>query len=309
MRLIRGLLVGVFAFQMTACDQLDAVSVGATPAPRPPLLVEPTPESAEAAAYYARVEEGQRARGLLRIDGGGPDVPFDADRLGNTFLDLAFAREFSDVGQSLVRQETDSKLHRWASPVRLQPIFGPSVIEMQRGDDREAIKRFANRLARVTNHPVEYADRGGNFFVLILSEDERRVSGPLLQRLIPGVRDREIEIIQNLDRATYCVVLASDPKDDGVITRAVAVIRSELPPRLRQSCIHEELAQGLGLANDSARARPSIFNDDDEFGRLTAMDEMMLGILYDLRLQPGAAKPDATPTVLGIARGMMGDTS
>jgi hypothetical protein len=43
------------------------------------------------------------------------------------------------------------------------------------------------------------------------------------------------------------------------------VIRAEHPDLLRLSCLHEEIAQGLGLPNDSPRARPSIFNDDEEF--------------------------------------------
>ena len=44
--------------------------------------------------------------------------------------------------------------------------------------------------------------------------------------------------------------------DSGTYTRAFAVIRAEHPDLLRLSCLHEEIAQGLGLANDSPRARP-----------------------------------------------------
>jgi hypothetical protein len=57
--------------------------------------------------------------------------------------------------------------------------------------------------------------------------------------------------------------------NSGAYTRAVAVVRAEHPDLLRQSCIHEEIAQGLGLPNDSPAARPSIFNDDEEFALLT----------------------------------------
>ena len=38
---------------------------------------------------------------------------------------------------------------------------------------------------------------------------------------------------------------------------------------MRRACVHEEMAQGLGLGNDSETARPSIFNDDEEFALLT----------------------------------------
>lgn len=308
---MRGVLafhIGCLATILSGCGKLDDFFATApAPAPRPPLeVVTETGESRELRAYYARVEEGHRTRGLLRADGGGPDVPYDADRLARTFTAVAFAREFSDIGSALIRVESASMLHRWAGPVRFEPIFGASVSDDQRAEDSAAIRRFADRLGRVTGHPVSFTDRGGNFRVLVLSEEERQVSGPLLRRLIPGLRAQEIDIIQNLDRESYCVVVAADPKNDGVLTQAVAVIRAELPPMLRLSCIHEELAQGLGLANDSPSARPSIFNDDDEFGRLTSMDEDMLGMLYDPRLQPGMDAATAAPVVRMLAEARRG---
>lgn len=296
------LRVGSILLLLSACDKMDAFRAGPVPAqPAPIVEDEPSQASLEMAAYYERVEEGHRTRGLLRIDGGGPDVPYDADRLARTFTAVAFSREFTDVGENLVRREGESMLHRWNTPVLIEPIFGSSVPDMQRADDSAAIRRFAERLERATGHPVSFTNKGGNFRVLILSEDERRVVGPTLQRLIPGIRKREIDVIQNLDRESYCVVVASDPKEDGVLTRAVAVIRAELPPLLRLSCFHEEIAQGLGLANDSPMARPSIFNDDDEFGRLTAMDEDMLGMLYNARLLPGMDAETAKPIVKTLA--------
>ena len=85
----------------------------------------------------------------------------------------------------------------------------------------------------------------------------------------------------------------------------MALIRSETPPRLRRSCVHEELAQGLGLANDSRQVRPSIFNDDEEFAYLTRHDELLLKILYDSRLRPGMTEAEARPIVLQIARELL----
>ncbi|MEP0563977.1 MAG: DUF2927 domain-containing protein, partial [Paracoccaceae bacterium] len=181
--------------------------------------------------------------------------------------------------------------------------------DMQRADDSAMVERFAKRLGRVTGHPISYVERGANFNVLVLTEEERRVSGPTLRRFIPGIRQQEIDVIQDLNRASYCLVVASDPGDDGKITRALAIIRAELPPLLRLSCVHEEIAQGLGLANDSAEARPSIFNDDDEFGRLTTLDEMMLKMLYDPRLKPGMEADTAKPIVAQLALEAFGGPS
>ena len=70
--------------------------------------------------------------------------------------------------------------------------------------------------------------------------------------------------------------------------------------------IHEELAQGLGLPNDSPAARPSVFNDDEEFGLLTTHDEMLLRMLYDDRMQPGMTADQATGVARILAREYMG---
>ena len=66
-------------------------------------------------------------------------------------------------------------------------------------------------------------------------------------------------------------------------------------------CVEEELAQIMGLPNDDDDVRPSIFNDDDEFGRLTSMDEAMLGMLYNPRLSPGMDADTARPIVRALA--------
>jgi hypothetical protein len=70
---------------------------------------------------------------------------------------------------------------------------------------------------------------------------------------------------------------------------------------MRLACIHEEVAQALGLVNDSPTARPSIFNDNEEFGLLTLHDELLLKILYDDRLTPGMSAAVAAPIVRQIA--------
>ena len=81
----------------------------------------------------------------------------------------------------------------------------------------------------------------------------------------------------------------------------MAVIRAENPSLLRLSCIHEEIAQALGLANDSPQARPSFFNDDDEFALLTNHDEILLKMLYDQRLQSGMSLSEAKSIIRALA--------
>jgi hypothetical protein len=69
------------------------------------------------------------------------------------------------------------------------------------------------------------------------------------------------------------------------------------------------VAQGLGLPNDSPTARPTIFNDDEEFALLTRHDELLLRILYDRRLQPGLEPAEARAPVRRIAEELLGGPS
>ncbi len=64
----------------------------------------------------------------------------------------------------------------------------------------------------------------------------------------------------------------------------------------------------MGLANDSPSARPSIFNDDEEFSLLTAHDEYLLRILYNPRLEVGMDEAKAAPIVREIAENLMGNS-
>jgi hypothetical protein len=261
--------------------------------------------SFEIEKFFTRVQSGLVTRGLLRIDGGGPDVPFTDTTLARNFTALAFSQEFSGISGRLVRRSTESALHRWAVPVRIEPLFGASVDPLQVEFDRKTIRRLTLRLENVTRHPVNVVARDGNFRVLILNDQELRASGALLRRLIPEISAAEIGYVEDMPRETYCVVFASDATGDNTYENAVAVIRAELPERLRTSCIHEEISQGLGLANDSPAARPSIFNDDDEFGRLTTHDELLLKMLYDPRLSPGMDADEASGIVRQISTELM----
>ena len=128
--------------------------------------------------------------------------------------------------------------------------------------------------------------------------------------MVPGIDETALRTIADMPRSTLCLVFAfSDGRKSNTYSRAIAVIRGEHPDLLRLSCIHEELAQGLGLANDSPLARPSIFNDDEEFGLLTTQDEMMLKILYDPRMRAGMTEAEARPIAETIARELMGSES
>lgn len=267
-----------------------------------------SPESKVMSAYYAQVEATLLGRGLLRQDVAPRDAQFSKRQLVDDFIHVALYDEYANRGGTFIARQTASRLRRWEVPVRMSVEFGASVPQVERRRDRATITAYAGQLARAARHPVSMAPspETANFNVLVLNEDERRAIAPRLRELVPGIDNASLDAIVNLQPTTFCVVFAFSEGAAPNYSRAVAVIRGEHPDGLRKSCVHEELSQGLGLANDYPRARPSIFNDDEEFALLTRHDELLLQILYDPRLRPGMTEAEARPIVEEIATEIMG---
>lgn len=294
-------LIGCTPTAMPPQPPRPAAPIAAAPAPQ-------TPKSAAAQAYYAQVQQALLAQGLLRSDSGS-NVPFTDRMLAENFLRIALFDEYRRSGGGFVRQETESLLRRWEEPVRIAIRFGPSISADRKATDRARIASFASRLAKITGHPIAIDETNPNFYIHIVSEDEREALGPQIRAVLPNLSPSDVAGITNMPRSTYCLVYALSEGGTGAYTRAFAVIRAEHPDLLRLSCVHEELTQGLGLPNDSPRARPSIFNDDEEFALLTDHDELLLRLLYSRELRPGMTADEARPIVFELARRLMGGDS
>lgn len=282
---------GVMSGQPTTGPSAPAVpAVAALPA---------STASADLRRYFAQVQAAQLSQGLLRVDGGGPDTPFDAETLARNFEDVVFYNEYASALQG---RGGESPLRRWESPVRFGIIFGQNVPPAQRSRDETAVRDYARRLARVSGHPISTMGTP-NFVVVFAGEDDRLPALDAAAARVRGVSRESLQPLEELSRDTYCVVAAyASARNASTYSAAVALIRTENPSLLRLACVHEELAQGLGLANDSQTARPSIFNDDDEFALLTNHDELLLKMLYDPRLKPDMSAAQAAPVTRIIAR-------
>ncbi|MEM0946788.1 MAG: DUF2927 domain-containing protein [Pseudomonadota bacterium] len=257
--------------------------------------------SQQLVSYYARVQRSLVAQGLLRTDSQAADAPYTSTHLTENFLRIALFEEYSVVSGRPIASVTESKLHRFAEPVQVSLEFQGTIPDVVSQRDRRTVSEYVTRLARASGHPMRMVPKDGNFQVIVADEPSRRALGPRLTELIPAMDPGTLGTVLNLPRSFYCIVIGYDPQDDGTYTQAVAIIRAELPDLMRASCFHEEIAQGLGLSNDSPAARPSVFNDDEEFALLTLHDEHLLRILYDQRLRPGMEAADATPIARTIA--------
>jgi hypothetical protein len=276
------------------------------PAPAPETVPPVSAESAALKVYYQRLQNDLITQGLLRSDGGGSDTPFTDTMLARNFVRIALFDEYVTDGDFLRAQATESRLRRWDQPIRMSVEFGPSVTADRRSKDRASVAAYAARLSRVSGVPISMTDNNANYHVLFLSEDDRAGYETRLRELVPGIGGSSLRAIMNLPRDQLCIVIAFSEGGSASYAKAVAVIRAEHPTLLTTSCIHEELSQGLGLANDSPQARPSIFNDDEEFGLLTRHDELLLKMLYDKRFKTGMSAAEAAPIARVIAKELLG---
>ncbi|WP_166418418.1 DUF2927 domain-containing protein [Cochlodiniinecator piscidefendens] len=273
---------------------------------RPPqeLLTGRAGVSLDMESHFLRRQTSRIAQGLMRTDDGGRLTRAHTEDIISNFVRIALFTEYSGSLRRAHNQRSASLLRRWERPVRMSVTFGQSIPLEQRAEDQRTVREYARRLSRATGHSIHTAPpQHANFHILFVNENERVGALGLLRELLPDISDRNLRQLVSMNRHVNCQVFTfwnPNSESDQSYYNAVSIIRGELPPLARKSCIHEELAQGLGLPNDSPDAFPSIFNDDEEFALLTRHDELLLKILYDERLRPGMSAPEAEPIVQTI---------
>ncbi|SDZ10199.1 Protein of unknown function [Jannaschia faecimaris] len=314
MRLLRSVTSALLGTFLVACQPASQGSVPVSSAAAPPPAAlsvakqgEPmSDESRSLALYYARLQARLQAEGLLRQDIGS-NVSYSAADLARNFERIALYSEYTQVGGRYVARQSRAELRRWERPVRIQLHFGPAVPDTMKRADRLRILAYVSRLRRATGHPMSVVGSNGNYHIFIATVDEQRRLGPQIRAAEPGLSSQVVREITSLSRSTYCAVYASSSSDQpNAYISAIAFVRAEHPDLFRQSCYHEEIAQGMGLANDDPNVRPSIFNDDEEFALLTRHDELLLRMLYDHRLRVGMSAEEARPIVARIAGELRG---
>ena len=220
--------------------------------------------------------------GLLRTEVDPPDAPFSNARLVENFRRIAFFTYPND------ERHVAKPLTKWQGPI------GYAVIGTEA--DVAQVDGLMRRLAGLTGLVIErVGDEDANFVVLLLDEREQRAA----RYTFADTESRAF--FDGFVAAIFdCGAIAEWSEDEPEITRALVYLHGDLGGLYRRLCFHEEISQSLGLFNDDATVRPSIFNDDDEFALLTTHDEYLLRILYDPRLRPGMTPEEAMPLVVRI---------
>lgn len=207
--------------------------------------------------------------GFPRLGGATPagDTTFSNDSLADLFVHLTHDLEWGARRPHLLRYE---------APVRVG-LSGQGSAQYE-----EFLDTFLHELREQTGIDIA------------------RSSGPrnMSIRFVPGAAFRA-RIPQH-----FCVVapgeldwptFRSDPAKYG--TRAFEIARKlnamtvfipdNAEPWLVRICLIEEITQGLGPANDLYGLGPSIFNDDAAHVWPTALDYLMLRVLYQPEMRTG----------------------
>ncbi len=252
---------------------------------------------------YASRERKLLNAGRLRLETDPADAPFGVPELARNFERIAFFQEFVTSGQRLIKNETQANLRRFEGPVRVTTLFGGSVPRQRLRRDQAEVERFTAKLARLTGLDMAMSSgNSSNFFVLFLNRQEQKGAVEILRQKVPGVPPSVTHNFRDSPDNIYCTAYSfASPRNPSRYKSAIVLIKAEHPDLTRLSCIHEEMAQAMGLSNDSKAARPSIFNDDEEFSLLTRHDAALLRMLYDKRLRPGMSLSTARPLLPQIA--------
>ena len=251
---------------------------------------------------FAQIDADLRAAGKLRADRTPRDAPYDRADLLENFRRIAFGSEFAIRAGRYAPLEPDATapLTRWRGPVRY------ALLGRDTGGDAAAVAALTGRLADATGLAFAPAERRANMLVFFLDRPGRAGLSDRLAATPDYAPLLDLYRAWAADPAWPCAAefYYHPPRHPRAfeIYFAVVYIRDEVEGLSRRSCIEEEIAQSLGLARDDPGARPSIFNDDEEFALMTAHDAALLGLLYDPRLEPGMTPAEALP----VARRILG---
>lgn len=238
-------------------------------------------------SYYA---QSKKRDGLFRTEFAPADAPYTNNDLVRNFESIAFHSEFRRDGERLVQAKTEKHLARWEKPVRYR-LEGAGVT----GADRSEYAALSRRLSELTGLDIRETAGRGDITVRIFGPAERlEFVRDLRRRGLEG-KFRLISRWAASDNFPCVGQIGFAKEEGGEIISALIMVKDELQGDYRRLCIHEEFVQTLGLINDDASVRPSIFNDDQEFALLTEHDEFLLRMLYDPSLTAGMTLADARP--------------
>ena len=230
--------------------------------------VAPTRSVTEVPQDVFRFPPTERAKGVNRSN---------AD-LTEDFLDLAFRLENGDRLPRLLKYD---------GPIRVAlRSAGLATYEPELSD-------IVNRLRTEGGIDIALTDDVQNAQIHVWA-----VSRAGISRIFPGAACFILLGVPSWDAFRFSTQRsAANWSELERLTVTSIFIPADSTPQDTRDCLHEELAQSLGLPNDLYRLPDTVFNDDNFHSVLTPFDMLMLRTLYDKDLPVGSDRNRASELV------------
>jgi len=223
-------------------------------------------------------------------------APDDA-ALTERFVALALRGEVADGRRS-------PSLLRFAAPVRIG-LSGAGAD----ADTRIRLGWLAAQLAWATGHDIALAAPGeaANLEVLRPARVVADLRGSERARALAFFTSEAAmtETLAAIEASTPLCWFTIRPGPGGAIARGLVVVPAALRDAELWRCLVEEVAQALGLPDDSPDLPYSVFADRAPWLDLTPADLLMLRLLYHPGLRPGMTQSElrmAIPPLLPALR-------
>ncbi|NNU80267.1 DUF2927 domain-containing protein [Halovulum dunhuangense] len=205
------------------------------------------------------------------------------------------------------------------SNIALAEDFLDLTFALERGERLRGLLRYEGPV-RVYMRPgglSAYADDLDNLLDRLRKEagiDIARVADPGAAQIhVDGVT---LQQLQTVDPGAACFLVPGETDWEGfrrksprnrlrwsqqtTLNQIAIFIPVDTFPQDVRDCLHEELAQALGPANDLYRLPDTVFNDDNYHSILTRFDMLMLRALYDPDLRSGMPREAVAARIIRI---------
>ncbi len=209
-----------------------------------------------------------------------PDLPrfaMKTQSLGVARSNSDIARDFLDLTFGLENGDTLPRLLKYEGPVRVA-LNNPSIAVYR--PEIDGLLRRLRVEAKVDIALTNTPENAQIFIEAIPRRSIQKVFPGAACFIIPGVRSWE-----EFRRPQGSVNMRWSLQD--TLGYTTVFIPSDSTPQDTRDCLHEEIAQALGPANDLFRIPETVFNDDNFHSILTPFDMLVLRALYQPELASG----------------------
>ena len=188
------------------------------------------------------------------------------DYIKKAFFEIAYKNEY---------RKGMSNLRRWNKRIQYKIEYFEFPVPFKMAEN--LIDEHFKDLSDITTLSIVKSDYYSNFRIILTKRSYYK----------EAIKKYTNTTIKNIDTQSNCLLFLKHRHYELVNATVIIPIDHAMRYGLLPACIVEELAQAMGLPNDSDWVNPSVANDKSVLDLLTGLDYLMLRILYDPRLRIG----------------------